>query len=265
MDSLTNVIIALGGWAIITIAVATWIGRRIAERLNIKWKMDQEKELEQLRANITRDHNMLNAAINSFSAGHHASDERRFCAIETMWKSMLELRSLFGSVIFFYDILLPTEYNDPRTNKMVSDVINSKDKISNNYHSLRNDVVSYRPFLGEYLWILFSIYFIFISRTYHLFAKGVENKKIESWRNDKAIIRLLGTVLTEEDLSRNRLDSIDEFRLPDSASWILDLMELKILLETSRLISGEAVADISLNQMKRYYEAIQDANLDKKS
>ena len=124
-----EIIAYLGGWAVLTASIAVFIGRffaeRIADKLKIKWSGKQEEKLEQLRAEITHEHSIFTAILNSYSSSHQFSQSDRIKAVQTLWDSILETRK-FGQIpSVFFDILLEHEYNTVYNNEIMMSHLNS--------------------------------------------------------------------------------------------------------------------------------------------
>lgn len=216
--------------------------------------------LETLRADINRDHTAFTASINSLSFGQQGSIERRLKAIEAMWDAMQKQRLLVSDAIFFYDILIPNEYDSVKSQEMVSILVRDRNEIIEKTGSLQREVEKYRPFLGELLWNLFKAYNIFLSRLTILITDNqsftrTEDGKTLPWWQDKFMINLLKPIISNDDSSKKMFHGPQEI-YPYMASWALSVLEQKILLEVDRIISGSAISDATLSQIEHISEAI---------
>lgn len=166
MIGLEEIIAAIGGWVVLTIVLARFIAQRIADNLKIRWSREQEGKLEQLRAEITREHSIFTTILNSYSSGHQFAQSNRIEAVQTLWDRVLELRKLGRIPSFFFRILSATEYNQVYDKEQMMAILNdlsasdTMEKLSN----LTDDVEKYKPFLGEYLWSLYKAYSILVGR-----------------------------------------------------------------------------------------------------
>ena len=93
---------SVGGWAVITFVFAEWIGARIAQRLNIKWIKEKEKEIEKLKSDLTRDRDILNSTISAFSKQYQISQNKRLTSLENLWKNIIEIREFFRPLQLFF-------------------------------------------------------------------------------------------------------------------------------------------------------------------
>lgn len=103
MEGFGKIVAAIGGWVVLTIILARFIAQRIADNLKIRWSREQEEKLEQLRAEITREHSMFTTILNSYSSGHQFAQSNRIEAVQTLWNNVLELRKLGRIPSFFWN------------------------------------------------------------------------------------------------------------------------------------------------------------------
>lgn len=236
LNELKWIIGAFGGWAVLTIALSTWIGQRIAERINIKWKDEQNKRFEVLKAEITHSQTILNAAVASFSSECQATQQKRLISVENLWVEILNLKKICGRVILFYDILQVNEYNMPKSYEILGDL---KEDFMNTETLEIN-----RPFVSSDLWNLFFIYRQIIGRSYWLTMEGRNNKDIQSWKNDKAILQARDFILTKEENEYiNTSLHLDNYA---PISFILNIVEMKILNTINCEILGKTSIEASL-------------------
>ena len=197
--TVTEIIALLGGWTVIVGGLVAWIGKLVAEKVTLNWKEQQQKEMETLRAQLDRDRLVMETAIFSFSSGQEAAQEKKIQATEKLWKHVLIIRKICQSAIFFYSILLPSEYNEvftkPKMKEMFSDL---DDNVLEKISSDTEDLESNRPFLGEKLWLLFFIYRAFIGRIFFILVDGLKKGEIKDWRKDDGVHSLLKNILSND-------------------------------------------------------------------
>ena len=91
--------------------------------------------------------------------------QKRLSAVETMWSAVLELRERLAGSVFFYTILVPSEYDsvfeDSKTSHLVAPIT---DELIADSMGRTTPVEIYRPYLGETLWFLFFVYRAFLGR-----------------------------------------------------------------------------------------------------
>jgi hypothetical protein len=251
MDWVLKVVLGLGGWAILTSAVAIWISRLLAERLNYKWSRDQQSEIERLRAELSRNQSIQNAAIGSFAASHSAANERRFNAIDQLWKAVIRIRANTPPIVTISDILLPNEYGELFTNPNFRAARNDVNQftIVGAMNASTADLENCRPFLGEYLWSLFFAYRALVGRSLFLISEARDVSSYRPWYQDKGIRDLLCAVFSNEDVERLlslRIGRFDAVRMA---------IEQKMLEHAQGTISGEASGDLGLAQARKIASA----------
>jgi hypothetical protein len=156
-----EIITYLGGWAALTVILAAFIGRflsqMISENFKIKWSKEQEEKIEQIRAEITREHLIFKKVLDSYSSSHQYSQTNRIKAVQILWDNLLELRQLVSFPVLFFDTLYEREYNQVYSNDIMMSGLNSLsfDDATEKMSIILDNVEKYRPFLGEQLWSMF--------------------------------------------------------------------------------------------------------------
>lgn len=234
-----------------------------ADKLKMDWQKDAEKELREIQKEIDQEHQIFKDVMQSHSANHQFSQSERIAAIKVLWDSVIEVREISQTPQFFYDIFLKKEYNsvfnDKSNSKAMLSYIDkiSEEKVSEKLIEIRPKVEKFRPFLGEKLWNLFIIYTILNARVVMSLRKGIDNKNIESWHEDKPLKTTLTYVFDTKEIETIYSLEIDSLRLTK------ELFESKILSEASRIISGEYAGERSLAEVKNILEARVKTNENK--
>lgn len=251
-----EIIVYLGGGAALAASFVYFLGNflaeRMADKLKIKWSGEQEKKLEQLRAEITREHSTFTAILNSYSSSHQFSQSDRIKAVQTLWGNILKTRNIGSFPSFFFDVLLENEYNTIEKDAPLMSKLNSLsfNKTVEEIGQIIESVENYRPFLGEHLWSLFKLYTILVSRTSILLIKGRDNKDIKSWHKDEYIQSILNEIFDEKEMQSINSGIIVSFEVAT------ELLEQKILFEMFKIISGELAAESNLSKAKKLQELI---------
>lgn len=259
----SDIIVYLGGWAVLTAGIAVFIGKflteRIADNLQIKWSREQEEKLEILRAEITREHSIFTAILNSSSSIHKLSQSERIEAIKILWENTLKLRDLSGVPALFFDYLFENEYNQSCNKETRISGLNSlsSDSLFDKASTIFNNVEKYRPFLGEQLWSLFHIYYILSFRVVLKLIEGRDEKNIISWDEDEYIRLILDRAFTDED--RKSIPVPPKNMNPLTPT--IDLMKQKMLFEIFKIISGELAAESDLSKAKELRKLIPQVEI----
>lgn len=244
-----EIIAYLGGWAVLTASIAVIIGKffaeRTADKLKIKWGGEQEEKLEQLRAEITREHSIFTAILNSYSSSHHFSQSNRIKAVQSLWDSTLEIRKIGEIPSFFFGILLEREYNTVYDNDKIMGNLNSLsfDNTIGKTHQIVESAEKSRPFLGEHLWSLFKLYTMLVGRVSWLLMEGKNKRDIKSWHKDEHTRSIINEIFDEKEML-------------GSFKRTTELLEQKMLFEMLKIISGELAAESDLSKAKKLHELI---------
>lgn len=250
---ITNLIGLLGGWAVIVVAAAAWLNRLIIERILSKWRRDEQSLAESVRAELARHKLLLEAGIRGFGAGQDVIRERRVMAVEHLWAAVLTLRQRLGGPVFFFGILLPSEY-DAALRKQDAITASVQDVDEHTILEATEETTALeaeRPHLGETLWLRFFIYRAFLGRLAHLIAEGKRTGHIPDWRQDSGVQQLLGHVLQQSELGE-----LLKSTSPASINWALNALEGLLLEEISRITSGQRSAHESFENAKVLHSAM---------
>lgn len=257
---LLKLVALFGGWAVVTTAVSVWLSKLAADRLAQRWTEKHQIALELVRADIARDQGLLNTAISAFNAGHAASNERRFQAIEELWRAVVRLRERQSPMLTIADILQPDEYGELFTNRNFVAQRNALtiESISAMTMYATGSLETHRPFLGEFLWAHFFAYRAFIARsTYLLMPEGqLRLETYVHWSKDDGIRKLLSAVLTGAELQELVDAPASNFH------GVQQAIERKMLEYANRVVTGESAADLGLAQAARIQQAANELRIE---
>jgi hypothetical protein len=94
MEHWQSLITALGGGviigAILVKVVAKWISDRVATAVDARVKHTYDRQIEDLKAELSARQGILAAALSDAHSGHMASHDRRIAAVERLWQSVLD-------------------------------------------------------------------------------------------------------------------------------------------------------------------------------
>ncbi|HWR15642.1 MAG TPA: restriction endonuclease [Terriglobales bacterium] len=162
--------------------------------------------------------------------------QKRISATETLWSAVLDLKQSLSSAVFFYTILLPSEYDSVfEDHGNMHDVVSSiTDDLINDAMTRANEVERCRPYLSEVLWSHFFVYRAFLGRLATLIVMGKRHQHIENWRNDGGIKQILGCVFREQDFKA----LLGGDSNPHAIGHILDRLQSLMLAEINRVSSA---------------------------
>ena len=210
-----------------------------------KWKAKQERDLEILKAKTNDNSLLLSNLTTSLSGIYLASNEKRILYLETVWKHMLKMKAEIPPIIFMaYTILTKEEVQDLKstTNVYAKTGIrqfNGQEYLAAN-HAITSEIEGYRPFIGENLWFIFSIYQGFLGRITYTFDRDLKNdseEKITHWKDDKYFEQILETIIKPSELK--------QLVKPDFRAFqnVLNFIEVKALNEISEQLSGKRMTE----------------------
>jgi hypothetical protein len=163
--------------------------------------------------------------------------QKRLSATETLWSAVLDLKERFSAVIFFYTILVPSEYDSVfEPNSKTRDMIGSvTDELIGEAMRHAERVENGRPYLGDTLWSQFFVYRAFLGRLASLIVLGKRRRHVGDWREDNGIRQILGSVF-----EKGQLDAfLASTQNPHAINQVLDRLQNMMLNEISRISAGQ--------------------------
>jgi len=259
-----TIIASVGGAGVIILGLSSWLGKIWAEQIYQKTQLRNQKEIEEikqryntelehLRSEINARRDLLNAIQNSLSSGYSLSQRRTLQAVEVIWAKILEIREFSSMFLFPHTILYPSEFEKipfSQIDEMLPRV--SMSEHSKHIHGLSAEVEKHRPFVGEKLWRLFSMYNAFTGRLTVKMIKWRENGRFYPWDKDidgtpdTHLFELLQDVFTDEEL--NQIISSEPLEI---VQQIMRSIEEKILAEMNELCIGRKFVSISIDEQQR--------------
>lgn len=165
----------------------------------------------------------------------HLVQQKRFSAVERLWEAVLDLKKSFQLTLFFYGILVPSEYDSMiNENNALGAALNSTTEQAITDAGTRvEDIESLRPYIGDELWALFFTYRSFLMRLAYLLIVGKRKAHISDWREDQPVIEMLRRVIPSEALERILLPKENVSAVYNAESMLQSLILAKVQLITS--------------------------------
>jgi hypothetical protein len=162
---------------------------------------------------------------------------KRLAATENLWSAVLDLRDRLSPVVFFYTILVPSEYDtvfepNSKTRDMVAPIT---DELVGEAMRHADRVEVGRPYLGDALWSQFFVYRAFLGRLAALIVLGKRRRHIGEWREDSGIRQILGALFEKGQLD-GLLGSKDNL---NAIYHVLDRLQNLMLNEISHICAGQ--------------------------
>ena len=249
-----HLVILFGGWSAILIAASLWSSKLVSERVLSKWRREEQASIETIRDVVAKDRISLESATKSQLGIQDASHQKRLAAIDQLWRCTRALRNHFSGVVFFFEILMPDEYNTDglRNGTFASSIENvDQDFIQEKMSSIEM-LEDTRPYLGETLWLRFFVYRAFLGRLAVLISDGKKLKNIRSWREDDGVRQILKNVLSSRIYDSVFTESKSYFPV----NIVINTLESLILEEIAQIISGRHSAIESFNSSQSLRDAL---------
>jgi len=195
---------------------------------------------------------MLTPILQSYSSSSQTAQPKRIRAIEFLWKKILLIRKMGYIPNGFYTVVIYANIPEKGSNSIFDDerVKSLLDPLSvDDVKDLmihRTDVEKYRPFLGEYLWALYSSYDFLIARVILLLIEGrdkrdaitgkINKSNLIYWYQDENTRSVIDVILNDEEKKTIYTTKDNSFKLAT------DLLEKKIIEHSTKVLSGEIEA-----------------------
>lgn len=229
---LTQIAVLLGGWTVIITALAAWISQIAIKRLFNAWDQRNQIEIDRIRHNQQQSEQILKDLGATLSASQSQMQLRRIEAVDRLWNEVVELRQHFARMIFFFDIIRPSEYAQVHTNPNTSAFFNFTQDDLLGWIEGTQSLDKYRPYLGETAWQQFFLYRSTLGRIGFLITEIATGETVDDWRGDGIIDANLKAVLGDDT------SAMVGRQKSQAASLAVNLMESKILAEINNVLSG---------------------------
>lgn len=263
LQSLLAILATLGGAGVVLVALLVWLGKiwenllstRLTARQNKELedlKNEYAKDLERLRAEITERQELFSNTSNALSSGYMASHPHIVDAIYHLWSVILDIDNLTSSFFFPYSVLLPHEIESHKPEYIYRNIpLMAKDEFLRRVTEINDKPEVKRPFIGENLWLLFSVYRTFALRLCWKIREGHEKGQVYSWdkdmqgRPDQALMNTIRTILSDDEI---QVLISTEISVPQR---ILNSIKSKILSEMNELVFGKRLINMSFEEQQR--------------
>lgn len=252
-------LLLFGGVQVVLVGLAAFLGKIQINRLLQKDIAQRERLIRELRSRLERENAVLNTALATLNVNNEAAQGRRIEAVTVLWKTILDVRSRFGLVTYFYDVIVLTEKDraphDPAVDQYLRELADPTCRLATNITlkmaEVWRPVEEQRPFLGEVLWQWFYTYRMVMGRLNGNLAESYETGRVVPWTDDGALMAVFKEVVgADPDASKNVLE-----RGP--LGWLFSCMETRIAQEMHHLLAGRVAAEQSISQASRLAEITQ--------
>ena len=262
-------LLSAAGVSVAVSGTVVWLARNwISERLksSIKYEYDlklsavnnelrtqADAQAAHLKASIEKEAEKIRFATSSIGESQKAAITKKLEGIDTLWSGVLKARENVPAVMGFIDILTVDEYltmgDYPHFKQMVGEL--SPEKLIQMFKDNVGLLERVRPYVGEYLWAIFSTYQALITRIVLLIQMGEKDPKKLNWHQDGGIRQLLNSSLSAQEVAEFDATKIGK------VGWLQRNYESKILQAMQKVISGQEFGEEALRQAQDMEEKIQ--------
>lgn len=260
--SAAGVSVALSG-AVIWLS-RNWIGERLKNSIKYEYdlklsavnnelKTQADIQAAQLKASIEKEAEKIRFATSSIGESQKAAIIRKLDGIDVLWSGVLKIRENVPVVMSFIDILPEDTYlsmaDAPQFKQMVGEL--SAEKLTQMFKDNIGSLERVRPYVGEYLWAIFSTYQVLITHIVLLIQMGEKDPEKLNWHQNNGIRQLLYSSLSSQEVAE-----FDAIKIRKVA-WLQRNYESKILQAMQKVISGQEFGEEALKQAQDMEEKIQ--------
>jgi len=262
-------LLSAAGVSAILSGFVVWLSRNwISERLrnsiryeydlklaatNTELKTQADAQAVKLVAAIEKEAEKLRFATSTVTESQKLAIARKLDGLDTLWSGVLSARENVPIIMGFIDILSEEQYlsmaDHPHFQEMVGEI--SPEKMAKMFKDNVGSLERVRPYVGEYLWAIFSTYQALITRTTLLIQMGEKDSKKLNWHQDDGIRQLLSSSLSDSELAQFDATPIGK------VGWLQRKYEGKILRAMEKIISGKEFGEEALKQAQDMEEKIQ--------
>ncbi|WP_428562196.1 MAG: hypothetical protein ACP59X_20770 [Solidesulfovibrio sp. DCME] len=249
---------------IILFIVKHWYMVRLKEGV----KFEYDKKIEKIKAELSASNLKLveyyKSELASYSsvlgAAHKAVGEsslvlqqKRLCGVEVLWKAMLTVRNNTPVVLMFVDTMPESDFE-----KIFRHDFSGFDtSIDARYVVAMCGVGSVvveevRPFVGDYLWHLYSCYLTLHLAAVSLYTTGKGRGVLSPWYRDAGCLQIMSAIVDEKE--KVTFDSLEIGHL----TWVRTVIENKFLKSADRILSGKELGDFTVQESLRATETIRE-------
>ncbi|AJZ59926.1 hypothetical protein OI25_1904 [Paraburkholderia fungorum] len=245
LDTIITALVSSG----LTVAIAALIGwlirNALLESVRGRIKLGNDKRLEELKAELTselevlkadrvRDTALLGLVHKSVSDSLSHAQEARVSAISDLWNALLTIRSSMPPIFFMLDCVTEDEYAGYLARDKVRQYeLPNKDDTKFLSAEPFKSIEKQRLFFGEYLWSVYNAFMVIHVRAIFILLKEVGDGKSKPWYLDEPCRGVVKSLLTPDEFARFESMQIGQM------AFIRAHIERKFLAHATRVLNGE--------------------------
>lgn len=241
--------------ALVIYVARTWISERLKQAIGHEYaqklevhraslKSEYDIQIERLRAENARQQAVEASARTSLGEAHLAAYERRVNAIDAAWDAILRIAKASSYAVIYLDILTDHELEAlPQKQRARAEIQRAGgDPAIARIIDAGQRIDQIRPLVGDQIYALLYVYRAISARIEFLLKLCLQQDRFDPWWTDSGIRQHMSLVLDEAELAR--IDSLPVGRFGQLRS----LLELKLLQEFNKIISGESAARFNIEK-----------------
>lgn len=227
-------ILTLGSSSVVLIGIIKWVGALVGKKLVKVWETQKEEQIELLKDQLDKNRLVLHNSIQTIQNSQSSIIERRLEATTELWKSILKIRHFASSATLYYSTFSPEFFPSSYKSNDIAHILSEYTLESINAFSKEITTLElHRLFVGEKLWLSFTVYFVFLIRLTIEIEEGYSKKSIKDWTKESTIIAILARKFNKEEMTAIQNPSII------ATPKVIAMLESKIIEEIHEITTGE--------------------------
>lgn len=220
-----------------------------------KLKLQSDLQMTQLKAAIEKESEKIRFAAASMSESQKIIIVRRLDGLDVIWKNVIDTRMQLPGVLTLLDHIPIELYNDVTSNRDFISLANdlSIEKINQIFSLTAGPLELQRPYVGEYLWMLFQSYRSFLLQICLKIEFAKKEKTIPIWHQDPMLLQFIQSSMEEDEYIEMQAMTTGKM------GWIQRKYESKILSAISVIMSGREFGEEALQQIESMEKAIESS------
>jgi len=261
-----TILASVGGIGVIIVGISSWLGKIWADKAYLKASAEHQQaieslkseyniKLEYIRAEIAERRDLLNFLQSGMSSSFSSTHDRILAAIEALWHNVIETQKFASEFLTVYEFLLPQEYEKMSIDKLENVLPPglTLEEFSERMVALREgEALRRRPFIGEQLWRLYSVFNAFVTRLAWKVTTEKREGQIYGWSKntegepDDYLFQMLHSVFDEQELQ-----ILVDRHVLGAPQRIMSALVAQMLDEMNRFVFGRQFVSLSLEERER--------------
>ena len=214
-------------------------------------KSQNDRQLENLRADYGRHQAIQSAVLASSVDSYRSAYSRRLDAIDSIWKDVAKLRNEYTTQsLILLDTLNPDDYFRIDFEKFPDLKPESYEKSWTKISPIISKLLEVKPFISERIYVFcFSYWRLLVSIKFQMtiaFAKKESEKW--NWLEWEGVLDLISLYLVDTEISELKSKKHGGF------IWLCENIEQKIVLAMRDVLNGKESGDITFERAQEFME-----------